>query len=119
MSSMFSNCAALTTLDLGNFDTSAVTSMSNMFSNCAALTTLDLGNFDMSAVTSMSNMFSNCAALTTITGVISGMLAKIQRYADASYLVTQKHIAEVSKLTTVAEVEAYDITQGYPEKLSF
>jgi hypothetical protein len=47
------------------------------------------------------------------------LLAKIQRYADASYLVTQKHIAEVSKLTTVAEVEAYDITQGYPEKLSF
>jgi hypothetical protein len=47
------------------------------------------------------------------------VLAKIQRYADASYLVTQKHIAEVSKLTTVAEVEAYDITQGYPEKLSF
>ena len=47
------------------------------------------------------------------------LLAKIQRYADASYLVTQKHIAEVSKLTTVAEVEAFDITQGYPEKLSF
>ena len=47
------------------------------------------------------------------------LLAKIQRYADASYLVTQQHIAEVSKLTTVAEVEAFDITQGYPEKLSF
>ena len=47
------------------------------------------------------------------------LLAKIQRYADASYLVTQQHIAEVSKLTTVAEVEAYDITAGYPEKLSF
>ena len=47
------------------------------------------------------------------------LLAKIQRYADASYLVTKQHIAEVSKLTTVAEVEAYDITAGYPEKLSF
>ena len=47
------------------------------------------------------------------------MLAKLQRYADASYLVTQQHIAEVSKLTTVAEVTAYDITAGYPTKLTF
>lgn len=47
------------------------------------------------------------------------LLAKIQRYADASYLVTQQHIAEVSKLTTVAEVTAYDITAGYPTKLTF
>ena len=47
------------------------------------------------------------------------MLAKLQRYADASYLVTQQHIAEVSKLTTVAEVTAYGITAGYPTKLTF
>ena len=47
------------------------------------------------------------------------LLAKIQRYADASYLVTQQHIAEVSKLTTVAEVTAYGITAGYPTKLTF
>ena len=47
------------------------------------------------------------------------MLAKLQRYADACYLVTQQHIAEVSKLTTVAEVTAYDITAGYPTKLTF
>jgi hypothetical protein len=46
------------------------------------------------------------------------LLAKIQRYADASYLVTQQHIAEVRKLTSVSEVEAYDITAGYPTKLT-
>jgi surface protein len=55
MSYMFCNCVALTTLDLGNFDTSAVTNyVIYVFSNCAALTTLDLGNFDTSAVTNMS-----------------------------------------------------------------
>jgi hypothetical protein len=47
------------------------------------------------------------------------MLAKIQRYADACYLVTMQHKEEVEMLTTVAEVEAYDITNGYPEKLAF
>lgn len=69
--------------------------------------------------------------ITTINVPISGnivnmkvsdtkiMLAKIHLYADACYLVTQQHKKEVSKLTTVAEVEAYDITKGYPDKLAF
>jgi hypothetical protein len=47
------------------------------------------------------------------------MLAKIQRYADACYLVTMQHKAEVEMLTTIAEVESYDITKGYPDKLAF
>lgn len=47
------------------------------------------------------------------------MLAKIQRYADACYLITMQHKSEVEILTTVAEVEAYDITKGYPDKLAF
>ena len=45
------------------------------------------------------------------------MLAKIQRYADACYLVTMQHKIEVNALTSIAEVEAYDITNGYPEKI--
>ena len=63
---MFANCAALTTLDLSNFDTANVTSMANMFYKCAALTVLDLSNFNTSNVTAMGNMFRGCAALTTL-----------------------------------------------------
>lgn len=47
------------------------------------------------------------------------MLAKMHLYADACYLVTMQHKSEVSKMTSVAEVEAYDITKGYPDKLAF
>jgi hypothetical protein len=47
------------------------------------------------------------------------MLAKIHLYADACTLVTMQHKAEVEMLTTVSEVEAYDITKGYPDKLAF
>jgi len=47
------------------------------------------------------------------------MLAQIQLYADACYIVTKQHIAAVEALTTIAEVDAYDYTQGYPNKLSF
>ena len=66
MSSMFSDCAALTSLDLKNFNTKDVTKMDRMFSGCAALTSLDLKNFNTKNVTDMSGMFSHCAALTSI-----------------------------------------------------
>ena len=46
------------------------------------------------------------------------ILAKIQRYADACYMVTQGHRKAIEALTTVEDVESYDYTQGYPEKLA-
>lgn len=46
------------------------------------------------------------------------LLAKIQRYADACFLVTERHKIAVRALQTVEEVESYDYTRGYPEKLS-
>lgn len=47
------------------------------------------------------------------------MLAKIQRYADACYLVTQSHKTAVKALTAINDVNSYDITSGYPDKLEF
>lgn len=46
------------------------------------------------------------------------LLAKIQRYADACFLVTERHKIAVKALQTVDEVESYDYTVGYPEKLA-
>lgn len=45
------------------------------------------------------------------------VLAKIQRYADATFMVTVKHKAAIAALSSVEEVDAYDFTKGYPEKL--
>ncbi len=67
MSSMFTNCVSLTSLDLSNFDTSNVSEMASMFYHCSGLTTLDLSNFDTNNVTgSMVNMFNGCSGLTTL-----------------------------------------------------
>ena len=41
-----------------------------------------------------------------------------QRYADACFIVTERHKIAVKALQTVEEVEAYDYTTGYPEKLA-
>lgn len=47
------------------------------------------------------------------------MLAQIQLYADRCFIVTKQHKAAVEALTTMEDVEAYDYTKGYPDKLSF
>lgn len=46
------------------------------------------------------------------------VLDLVQRYADACFIVTERHKIAVRALQTVDEVESYDYTKGYPEKLS-
>lgn len=47
------------------------------------------------------------------------MLYAIELYASACYDNTQRHLAAIQALQTIEEVEAYDYTTGYPEKLRF
>lgn len=47
------------------------------------------------------------------------MLQALEIYALTCYNVTEEHKAAVNALTTIEEVDAYDYTIGYPEKLSF
>ena len=66
MSWMFSNCWALTSLDLKNFNTQNVTNMEGMFETCVALTSIDLKHFNTQNVTDMSGMFKDCSGLTSL-----------------------------------------------------
>ena len=45
------------------------------------------------------------------------ILAKIQRYADNTFIVTSKHKLEIAKLKRIEDVETYDITADYPQLL--
>lgn len=47
------------------------------------------------------------------------MLKTLEVYAKQTNNVTHQHKAEVMALTSIEEVEAYDITKGYPAKLVF
>lgn len=47
------------------------------------------------------------------------MLYALEVYASMCYDQTQAHLAAIDAMTTVEEVEAYDHTSGYPEKLKF
>lgn len=46
-------------------------------------------------------------------------LDDLKRYAVRSFNNTSLHLAAIQQLTSKEEVEAYDFTTGYPEKLSF
>ena len=47
------------------------------------------------------------------------MLYALEVYASACYDNTQRHLAAIQGLQEIEEVESYDYTIGYPEKLSF
>ena len=47
------------------------------------------------------------------------MLGQVEVYAGDALNVTESHKAAINALESVEDVEAYDFTTGYPEKLSF
>ena len=66
MNGMFSGCQSLTSLDVSKFNTRNVVNMRYMFSGCEALTSLDVSNFNTQNVTDMRYMFIYCTALTSL-----------------------------------------------------
>ena len=66
MSRMFEQCTGLTSLTLGSFDTSNVTTMKEMFYGDSSLTSINVNNWDTSKVIDMSKMFYGCSNLTSL-----------------------------------------------------
>ncbi len=67
---MFYGCSGLTSLYLGNWNTSTVSDMSLMFYDCSGLTSLDLSGWNTEQLENMIGMFWNCSGLTSLN--ISG-----------------------------------------------
>ena len=66
ISSMFSGCTFLKTIIFNEFKTQKVTDMSYLFSGCKSLENIDLSDFNSDKVTNMSNMFFGCELLRNI-----------------------------------------------------
>jgi hypothetical protein len=47
------------------------------------------------------------------------MLNQVEVYASECFNQTQRHKAAIEVLGTVEDVEGYDFTEGYPERLRF
>lgn len=66
MNMMFYGCSSLAELDVSGFNTSSVTSMNGMFTGCSGLKSLNVSGFDTTDVGDMGSMFSNCSGLTAL-----------------------------------------------------
>lgn len=65
------------------------------------------------------SLFVGGTSITIPTNTAELLLAQIQLYADACYIVTQQHIAAVNVLESIEAVDAFDYTADYPPKLNF
>ena len=66
-----------------------------------------------------STVWFNGLCITNNCDAAIQMLSSIELYALACYNRTAQHRLAVSQLTDISEVQAYDYTAGYPDKLSF
>ena len=66
LSSMFSSCASIKSLDLTSFDTSNVTEMNGICDGCSSLESLDLTSFDSINTIHMGYMFRYCNKLNKL-----------------------------------------------------
>jgi hypothetical protein len=55
---------------------------------------------------------------TLPVATVESLLAGIELYAYSASIQTAKHKAAVSGLSTIEEVDGYDFTTGYPEKVT-
>ena len=93
---MFTDCRNLAELDLSNFNTANVKDMRSMFSECKNLAELDLSNFNTAKVMNMGNMFSGCLNLTTI-------------YVNDDFVITNKSYRLFSGCTKLkGAIDKYD-----------
>ena len=66
-----------------------------------------------------STVWFNGICITINCDAAIQMLSSLELYALACYNRTAQHRLAVSQLTDISEVQAYDYTAGYPDKLSF
>lgn len=65
-----------------------------------------------------STLWFNSISMTVNIDSAIQMLSALEIYALACYNKTAEHKVAVEALTTVEEIDAYDYTTGYPEKLT-
>ena len=68
---------------------------------------------------SVTTLWYNGIQFSMLIELGEQILCAIENYASACYDNTQLHLSVLSTLQTIEEIESYDHTTGYPEKLNF
>ena len=67
----------------------------------------------------VTTLWLGTKSFTMPIALAKALIKQIEVYAGDALGVTSAHKKAVEELETIADVEAYDHTTGYPEKLSF
>ena len=67
----------------------------------------------------ITSLWVNNKEITIKCDQLTDMLDKLEVYALNCFDTTSKHKRNVYQLSTIEEIENYDYTSGYPDKLSF
>lgn len=67
----------------------------------------------------ITSLWVNNKEITIKCDQLIDMLDKLEIYALNCFDITSKHKRNVYQLSTIEEIENYDYTSGYPEKLTF
>lgn len=111
--------------EITRYDSSAAVNSVTINGVSTWLTVQERANYNSSITAAESfgltevSFFVADAELTVDINQAKQMLAAIQLYADACFIVTKQHMLAVNSLTTVQEVLDYDYTTGYPERPNF
>ena len=115
---MFENCSAVTSFDLGSWDSSNVNNMSYMFSGCTGVLEFNFSNsLNSSNVTDMSYMFYNCQNATSfnLTGLITSNVTTMKSMFYGCHSATSFNLStwDTSKVTDMSEMfrDCYCLTQ--------
>lgn len=99
-SKMFFKCKNLETLDLSSFYTGSVTDMNYLFGDCAKLVTLDLSGWDTSMVTNMAGMFFSCNALEKVGDLSTWNTSSVTDMSEMFYTCRLLTGLDLSKWNT-------------------
>lgn len=76
-------------------------------------------NAEKSKEVEVTNIWYNGMNVVLPVDTAISMLLELEIYASKCFDNTHRHLFNVKNLTTIDEIENYDYTLGYPEKLRF
>jgi len=100
MNQTFNGCQALTTLDLSNFNTLALTNTNSMFKGCTSLAHIDMRNMTFANVANYTDMFGATAS----NGVPDDCLIIVKDNTEKTWITSK--FSRLTNVKTVAELEA-------------
>lgn len=116
MEGWFSGLGAMTEFDTTGLDTSDCTTMRLLFYRCQALTSCDMGSWNTSKVTDMSSMFHSAKAFVALANYVNGF--DTSNVTDLSGWVLGVDLVTFAPKINTTKVKRFSSTFAYMQQLT-